>query len=220
MGTTVTVALVDERGGSITIGHVGDSRAYRIREESLEQLTDRPLARRRARPQRPADPEQAADHPHRSVITRAVGTEAGRRRRHVHARHSPPAISYLLCSDGLTRRWSATTEILALAEAADASPDAAAAGARRRREPRRRRGQHHRRRFRGLIEGEPRTAPAATPVAPAPRWGRDAVTVPSRCSTTCSAAAQARGAAGAGAPRSSSRSSRRRPRRLVEHRLR
>src|SRR6476646_7252598 len=39
MGTTVTVALVDAETSSVTIGHVGDSRAYRIRGDALEQLT-------------------------------------------------------------------------------------------------------------------------------------------------------------------------------------
>ncbi len=37
MGTTMTVALVD--GSHVTIGHVGDSRAYRLRDRQLEQLT-------------------------------------------------------------------------------------------------------------------------------------------------------------------------------------
>ena len=39
MGTTATVALVDEAEGTIAIGHVGDSRAYRLRDDELEQLT-------------------------------------------------------------------------------------------------------------------------------------------------------------------------------------
>ena len=40
MGTTMTVALVDSADGTIAFGHVGDSRAYRIRGGELEQLTD------------------------------------------------------------------------------------------------------------------------------------------------------------------------------------
>ena len=38
MGTTVTVALAED--DSVTIGHVGDSRAYRVRDGQIEQLTD------------------------------------------------------------------------------------------------------------------------------------------------------------------------------------
>ena len=40
MGTTMTVALVDNADSTIAFGHVGDSRAYRVRGGELEQLTD------------------------------------------------------------------------------------------------------------------------------------------------------------------------------------
>jgi protein phosphatase len=40
MGTTMTVALVDAPHGTVAFGHVGDSRAYRLRDGRLEQLTD------------------------------------------------------------------------------------------------------------------------------------------------------------------------------------
>ena len=39
MGTVVTALLVDEDAGEVAIGHVGDSRAYRLRDDVLEQLT-------------------------------------------------------------------------------------------------------------------------------------------------------------------------------------
>ena len=39
MGTVMTALLVDEAAGDIAIGHVGDSRAYRLRDGELEQLT-------------------------------------------------------------------------------------------------------------------------------------------------------------------------------------
>ena len=75
MGTTMTVAML-QADGTVAIGHVGDSRAYRLRDGQLEQLTDdhslvAELVRRGE-----LSPEEAAVHPQRSVITRALGTEA------------------------------------------------------------------------------------------------------------------------------------------------
>jgi len=124
MGTTVTVALVDAAGSSVTIGHVGDSRAYRIRGDGLEQLTaDHSLVAELVRTGR-LTPEQAVDHPHRSVITRAVGTEPSvdvdTLTVEAHA-----GDLYLLCSDGLTDMIG-DAEILAQAEAGDRRPDAVA----------------------------------------------------------------------------------------------
>ena len=86
MGTTATVALVDEQTGTLTLAHVGDSRAYRYRAAKLEQLTtDHSLVAELVRSGRLTEAE-AAVHPHRSVITRALGTEAGRRGGHAHPR--------------------------------------------------------------------------------------------------------------------------------------
>ena len=99
MGTTVTAALVE--GSRIVIGHVGDSRAYRLREGRLEQLTnDHSLVADLVRGGR-ISPEEAEIHPQRSVITRALGTD-----REVDvdsvAVDAEPGDVYLLCSDGLT----------------------------------------------------------------------------------------------------------------------
>ena len=75
MGTVVPALLVDEAAGEIAIGHVGDSRAYRLRDDVLEQLTaDHSLVGELVRAGR-LSTEEAEQHPHRSVITRAVGTE-------------------------------------------------------------------------------------------------------------------------------------------------
>ena len=99
MGTTMTVAIVDD--GSVTIGHVGDSRAYRLRHGDLEQLTDdHSLVAELVRSGR-LTPEEADAHPQRSVITRAVGTDPD-----VDVDAFTVAAEagdvYLLCSDGLT----------------------------------------------------------------------------------------------------------------------
>jgi PPM family protein phosphatase len=99
MGTTMTVALVEE--GRVTIGHVGDSRAYLIRDGQLEQLTDdHSLVAELVRSGK-LTPEEAETHPQRAVITRAVGTEPD-----VDVdTFSVQGVAgdlFMICSDGLT----------------------------------------------------------------------------------------------------------------------
>ena len=116
MGTTVTVALVDAGGDhahasvtSATRGHT----AFGMRR--LEQLTaDHSLVAELVRTGR-LTPEQAAEHPHRSVITRAVGTEANVDV-DTFTIETVAGDLYLLCSDGLTdmvdddaRSWPSPT---------------------------------------------------------------------------------------------------------------
>jgi protein phosphatase len=99
MGTTMTVALVED--GRVVFGHVGDSRAYLIREGSIEQLTDdHSLVAELVRSGR-LTPEEAEAHPQRSVITRAVGTEPDV---DVDTFTIEPEDGdlFLICSDGLT----------------------------------------------------------------------------------------------------------------------
>ncbi len=125
MGTTVTLALVHEDDGVVEIGHVGDSRAYLVRSEALEQLTpDHTLVAELVRSGRLTE-QEAYTHPHRSVITRAVGTEP-----EVHVDvlsvEALPGDLYLLCSDGLTDMLD-DADILAAVVEADGDPDAATA---------------------------------------------------------------------------------------------
>jgi protein phosphatase len=101
MGTTMTVALVDEPSGTITIGHVGDSRAYRLRNGELVQITeDHSLVQELLRSGK-LSPEEAGTHPQRAVITRAVGTEPDVDV-DTFTVEAEPGDLYLLCSDGLT----------------------------------------------------------------------------------------------------------------------
>jgi protein phosphatase len=101
MGTTMTVALVDGSDGTIAVGHVGDSRAYRVRGEQLEQLTeDHSLVGELLRSGK-LSPEEAEAHPQRSVITRALGTEPDVDV-DTFTVAAEPGDLYLLCSDGLT----------------------------------------------------------------------------------------------------------------------
>jgi PPM family protein phosphatase len=99
MGTTMTVALVED--GRVWIGHVGDSRAYLVRENRLEQLTeDHSLVAELVRSGR-LSPEEADSHPQRSVVTRALGTDPD-----VDADtfsiDAKPGDLFMICSDGLT----------------------------------------------------------------------------------------------------------------------
>ena len=99
MGTTMTALSVGD--GEVAIAHVGDSRAYRLRDGELERLThDHSLVGEMVRAGR-LTPEEAEVHPQRSIITRALGPEP-----QVEVeRMTYPARSgdvYLICSDGLT----------------------------------------------------------------------------------------------------------------------
>ena len=124
MGTTATVALVDEREATVAIGHVGDSRAYRFRDGRLEQLTsDHSLVGELIRSGRLTE-DEAAVHPHRSVITRALGTEADVDVDRERAELTPGDL-LLLCSDGLCAMVR-DDEIVRILEAAGREPDPAA----------------------------------------------------------------------------------------------
>jgi PPM family protein phosphatase len=99
MGTTMTVALVED--GQVAFGHVGDSRAYLIRDGAMEQLTeDHSLVAELMRSGK-LSAEEAETHPQRSVITRALGTDPD-----VDVDTFTIAAQtgdvFLLCSDGLT----------------------------------------------------------------------------------------------------------------------
>jgi len=99
MGTTLTAALVGD--DAISIAHVGDSRAYLIRGNQIEQLTrDHTLVDELVRQGRLTE-QQAAEHPQRSIITRALGPEPS-----VEVDTFAVGLEaddiLLLCSDGLT----------------------------------------------------------------------------------------------------------------------
>ena len=107
MGTTMTVALVGT-DGDVAIGHVGDSRAYRLRGGRLVQLTDdhslvAELVRRGE-----LTPAEAEIHPQRSVITRALGTDPDVDVDVFVAKGAPGDV-FLLCSDGLSTMVDAYT---------------------------------------------------------------------------------------------------------------
>jgi serine/threonine protein phosphatase PrpC len=99
MGTTFTAVMVVDN--ELAIGHVGDSRAYRLRDGELERLTqDHSLVEELVR-QGKLTSEEAETHPQRSIITRALGPEP---EVDVETFTYPARADdvYLLCSDGLT----------------------------------------------------------------------------------------------------------------------
>jgi len=99
MGTTMTAAVAED--DAVWIGHVGDSRAYLVREGRLEQLTeDHSLVAELVRSGK-LSPEEAEAHPQRSVITRALGTESDVDV-DVFSVQPQPGDLFMLCSDGLT----------------------------------------------------------------------------------------------------------------------
>jgi protein phosphatase len=116
MGAVVTAALVGDEG-RVALGHVGDSRAYLLRDGEIEQLTtDHSLVAELVE-SGVLTPEEAENHPQRSAITRALGTE--------------PAVEvdaftvdgragdvFLICSDGLST-MVADTEVASLVAAAN-----------------------------------------------------------------------------------------------------
>jgi serine/threonine protein phosphatase PrpC len=123
MGTTLTATLVD--GDAVSVGHVGDSRAYRLRAGELTQLTqDHSLVAELERSGQ-LTPEAAEHHPQRSIITRALGPEPT-----VEVdTHTFPARAgdvYVLCSDGLTGMIS-DSELATLLRAAPTLESAAEA---------------------------------------------------------------------------------------------
>ena len=124
MGTTMTVALVED--DRVVFGHVGDSRAYLIRDGAIEQLTDdHSLVAELVRSGR-LTPEEAEAHPQRSVITRAVGTEPDV---DVDTFVIEPTEGdlFLICSDGLTDMVDDRTIIDAIEQHRDDLDEAAKA---------------------------------------------------------------------------------------------
>jgi serine/threonine protein phosphatase PrpC len=122
MGTTLTAALAGP--DKLTLVHVGDSRAYLLHDGGLRQLTEdhswvAEMIRRGE-----LTPAEAAIHPHRSVITKALGTERELEPDLLEV-EVEPRDRLLLCSDGLTGMVSdrdieeALSQALEAQEAAD-----------------------------------------------------------------------------------------------------
>ncbi len=99
MGTTLTAAMFE--GRRLHVAHVGDSRAYLLRNGELSQLTTDHTLVQHLIDEGELTPEEAAEHPQRSVITRAIGVSAD-----IEVDSLTITLEgddqLLLCSDGLT----------------------------------------------------------------------------------------------------------------------
>lgn len=99
MGTTCTaMALVN---GHVHMAHVGDSRAYRIDQHGLRQLTRDHTLVEELRRQGVLTEDEARTHPRRHALTRALGIQPTLEVDVLEAMPVEAAQRYLLCSDGL-----------------------------------------------------------------------------------------------------------------------
>ena len=101
MGSTVVAALVSHSTGRIHIGHVGDSRCYRVRGGEMEQLTrDHSLINDALTLKPDLTPEELSRLP-RNIITRALGMKEAVKV-DIRSESVEPGDLFLLCSDGLS----------------------------------------------------------------------------------------------------------------------
>jgi PPM family protein phosphatase len=99
MGTTLVVAVF--RDARLLMGHVGDSRAYRLRAGRLSQITHDHSLLQEQIDSGLITPEQAAFSANKNLVTRAVGVE-DTVLLETHLHDVLPGDTYLLCSDGLS----------------------------------------------------------------------------------------------------------------------
>ena len=100
MGTTMTALLL--LGDRAYIGHVGDSRAYLLRDDAFQQITQDHTKVARMLAQGIITPEEAKDHPEGNVLSQAVGhKEAVEVETSEVAGGAKQGDRFLLCSDGL-----------------------------------------------------------------------------------------------------------------------
>lgn len=103
MGTTVVAAVAGLQ--QAVIAHIGDSRAYKISKQSILQLTDDHTLVNELAKTGQISAEEAERHPHRNVLTRALGTDA-QVEVDVQTLEWAPGETLLLCSDGLSNMVS------------------------------------------------------------------------------------------------------------------
>lgn len=99
MGTTVTALLL--AGGKLHFAHIGDSRAYRLRNGEFEQVSVDHTFVQRLIDEGRLRPEEAETHPHKNVLMRVLGDVDASPELDLDVLDVQPGERWLLCSDGL-----------------------------------------------------------------------------------------------------------------------
>ncbi|HEX4331354.1 MAG TPA: Stp1/IreP family PP2C-type Ser/Thr phosphatase [Usitatibacter sp.] len=99
MGTTLVVALFYDN--FLTVAHIGDSRLYRLRGESMEQVTRDHSLLQEQLDSGLITPEEAKLSQNKNLVTRALGIDPSVEPE-LHVYETQPDDTYLLCSDGLS----------------------------------------------------------------------------------------------------------------------
>ncbi|AOT02938.1 PP2C family protein-serine/threonine phosphatase [Arthrobacter sp. U41] len=99
MGTTVTALLLAE--GKLHFAHIGDSRAYRLRNGKFEQVSVDHTFVQRLIDEGRLRPEEAETHPHKNVLMRVLGDVDASPELDLATLEVEPGERWLLCSDGL-----------------------------------------------------------------------------------------------------------------------
>jgi protein phosphatase len=99
MGTTVTALLLAE--GKLHFAHIGDSRAYRLRNGEFEQVSVDHTFVQRLIDEGRLRPEEAETHPHKNVLMRVLGDVDASPELDLATLDVEPGERWLLCSDGL-----------------------------------------------------------------------------------------------------------------------
>ncbi|MGA8788499.1 MAG: PP2C family serine/threonine-protein phosphatase [Paenarthrobacter sp.] len=99
MGTTVTALLLEDR--KLHFAHIGDSRAYRLRNKKFEQISIDHTFVQRLIDEGRLRPEEAETHPHKNVLMRVLGDVDASPELDLDVLDVEPGERWLLCSDGL-----------------------------------------------------------------------------------------------------------------------
>lgn len=99
MGTTVTALLLE--GSKLHFAHIGDSRAYRLRNKVFEQISIDHTFVQRLIDEGRLRPEEAETHPHKNVLMRVLGDVDASPELDLDVLDVEPGERWLLCSDGL-----------------------------------------------------------------------------------------------------------------------
>ncbi len=99
MGTTLVVGVFQD--GKLLLGHIGDSRCYRLREGSIAQITKDHSLLQEQMDAGLITPEQAATSSNKNLVTRALGVEDAVLLE-VNEHRVEPGDIYVMCSDGLS----------------------------------------------------------------------------------------------------------------------